>query len=121
MKAGDLCHRVTLQSRTEGRDSMGGIDYSWQNFATIWAAIEPARAFRTFGAAQEQEAFDTLIRIRYLSGVRSTMRVLWEPPDSGSPTVPKTYEIVGVRTRDERRTEMFLQCIERQADGWRKG
>lgn len=121
MKAGDLRHRVTIQSRVENRGAAGGIDYGWQNFATIWAAIEPARAFRTFGAAQEQESFDTLIRIRYLSGVRSSMRVLWEPPDAASPPETKTYEITGVRTRDERRGEMFLQCIERQADGWRKG
>lgn len=120
--AGRLRHRIRIEQRTEGRDLSGGIDYTWTTFADrVPAAIEPARVLRSFGGAQEQENYDVLIRIRWMSGLRSTMRVIWDAAEDGSPTAEKTYEITGVRTNHEVRHEVFLQCIERQSDGWRKG
>lgn len=118
INAGSLDKRVTLQSRDVARDATGGIDYQWADFQTVWASIEPARAIRSFGAAQEQEAHDNLIKIRYLPGVRTTMRVLWMTPEGSA----KTYEVLGVRLeRESRRGFLYLQCVERQEDGWRKG
>lgn len=115
--AGKLTKRVTLQSRTDGKDANGGVSYTWPDFVTVWACIEPARAYRTFGAAQEQENHDTLIQIRNIAGVRSTMRVKWTTPEGAV----KYYEIVGVRQAyEDRKSWMYLQCIERQDDGWWK-
>lgn len=118
VKAGDLTHRVTFWSRTNARDANGGQVPGWAALATVWAAIEPARVLRSFGGAQEQENYDTLIRIRYLASVRSSMKATWEVPDAGSPPETKTYQVIGVRTKDERRGEMFVHCIERQGDGF---
>lgn len=118
INAGRLDKRVTLQSRVEGRDATGGVADTYADLATVWGAIEPARAYRTFGSAQEQENHDTLIRIRYLQGVRATSRVLWTTYEGDV----KTYEVIGVRLENEHRgSYMYLQCIERQADGWRRG
>lgn len=121
LNIGDLRHRIRIWERVEGRDAHGGIDYSWTVFADrVPAAIEPARAIRAFGGAQEQENFDVLIRIRWQRGLRSSMHVTWDQGEEGSPQSEKVYEIIGVRVRDEIRHEVFLQCIERQAEGWRK-
>lgn len=121
MRAGDLRHRVRIESRVDGRDAHGGIDYQWVVFADrVPASIEPARAIQAFGGAQLQENFDTLIRVRWMPGLRSSMCVTWDQGIEGSPESYKYYEITGVRTRDEIRHEVFLQCVERQAEGWRK-
>lgn len=117
VNAGMLDKRVTIQSRAVAQGAAGGMEFVYSDFATVWAGIEPARAFRTFGGAQEQEAHDTLIKIRYLPGARSSMRVLWTTPEADT----KTYEVIGVRLAEENRGRwMFLQCVERQADGYRK-
>lgn len=121
MKAGELRHRICIWQRVEGRDAQGGIDYGWTVFVDREpAAIEPARAIKAFGGAQEQENFDVLIRVRWRPGLRSNMRITWDQGIEGSPQSEKAYEVTGVRTRDEIRHEVFLQCIERQAEGWRK-
>ncbi len=122
LNIGQLRHRIRIESRVEGRDAAGGIDYSWMTFADrVPAAIEPARVVQAFGGAQQQENYDVLIRLRWMPGLRSSMRVVWDAAEDGSPTAEKVYEITGVRMRDEVRHEVFLHCIERQADGWRKG
>lgn len=119
---GELRHRVRIEQRVDGRDQSGGIDYQWLTFAdNVPAKIDPARVIRAFGGAQEQENYDVLIRIRWMPGLRTSMRVCWDYAEDGSPTSTKTYEITGVRVESEIRHVVNLQCIERQADGWRKG
>lgn len=121
LNIGKLRHRIRILQRVNGRDAQGGIDPQWLVFADrVPAAIEPARAIQSFGGAQLQENFDTLIRVRWMPGLRTSMRVEWDQGIEGSPESYKSYEITGVRTRDEVRNEVFLQCIERQAEGWRK-
>lgn len=117
INAGDLDKRVTLRSRADSQGAAGGMLFGFSVFATVWAAIEPARAFKTFGGAQQQESHDTLIKIRYLPGVRSTMTVAYVTPESDT----KYYEITGVRLdRESRRGYLYLQCVEKQGDGWWK-
>lgn len=121
MRAGNLRHRITIWQRIETRDAAGGIDYSYSVFASrVPARIEPARVMTSFGGAQQQNNFDVLISLRWMPGVRTSMRVTWQDAESGSPTAEKVYEITGVRVRDEVRHEQFLHCVERQADGWRR-
>lgn len=117
VNAGHLDKRVTLLSRTEGRDAAGGIAFSFGQYATVWGSIEPSRAYQKFGGAQQQEGHDTLIKIRYMPGVRSSMIVRYTTPEADT----KYYEVIGVRLEKEsRRGYLFLQCDERQGDGWWK-
>lgn len=115
--AGRLNKRVTLRERADGQDATGGIQFTFSDFQTVWASIEPSRAYQRFGGAQQQEGHDTLILIRYLEGVRSTMVVRWQTPEGDY----KYYEVIGVRLANEDRKKwMYLQCNERQGDGWWK-
>lgn len=121
MYAGRLRHRVTVLARVENRDPAGGIDYDWNVFADqVPASIQPARVLQAFGGAQQQQNYDVLIEMRWMEGLRTSMRIEWADADGGSPTPVKHYEITGVRNADEVRHHVFLQCIERQADGWRR-
>lgn len=51
MDAGQLRHRITLQSRSVGQDSRGGQTTTWVDVATVWASIAPATG-REFMTAQ---------------------------------------------------------------------
>lgn len=115
--AGKLDKRVTLRSRLTTQDSTGGQVFTFSDFVTVWAAIEPSRAYQRFGGAQVQEGHDTLIKIRYIVGVRSSMVVRYQTFEGDD----KYYEVIGVRLDNENRKGwMYLQCNERQGDGWWK-
>ena len=103
MQAGQLRHRVTLQTVTETRDAVGGIVESWATTVTLWAAVEPLRGREFFQARAEQAGVDTRIRIRYRSGLTPKMRVTW-----GS----HAYDIEAVIEPDSRRRELHLMCSE---------
>lgn len=40
LNAGDLRHRVAIQSPTEARDTMGGVSLVWTDLATVWALVQ---------------------------------------------------------------------------------
>lgn len=105
MRAGDLRHRITIQKPpvTETRDSTGGVDESWETFATVWAS-KAHMTSREFFAAQKSNAETTdLFIIRYRDSITTKMRVLF-----GS----RTYDIIGANDPDGRRRELHLLCKE---------
>lgn len=103
MQAGQLRHRVTLQTVTETRDAVGGLVESWATTATLWAAVEPLRGREFFQARAEQAGVDTRIRTRYYGGIVPKQRLRW-----GS----HTYDIEAVIEPDSRRRELHLMCSE---------
>lgn len=118
MRSGTLRQRVTLQERTETTGSTGEVTWSWADWATVWAAVEPISGRELFSAQQVQANTTTRIRIRHRSGVDSKLRVKFVA-DNGSPQRIKYYEIESVLHINERQREIHLMCVEREADGWR--
>lgn len=103
MRAGILHESVVIQSRTLSKDS-GGYDVeSWATHATVFASIEPLRGQEYLEARQVQADVDARIRMRYLSTVKPTMRVVW-----GS----RTFDIISVIHSGERRRETQLMVKE---------
>lgn len=103
MRAGQLRHRVALQTVTETRDAVGGIVSGWATTVTLWAAVEPLRGREFFQARAEQAGVDTRIRIRYRAGVVPKQRITWDG---------HTYDIEAVIEPDSRRRELHLMCSE---------
>lgn len=103
MKTGTLRHRVELQERTDTQDGTGQPIPAWATYATVWAAIEPLTARELIAAKQAQSEATTKIRLRYVSGVDHTDRVVF-----GS----RTYAINSVVNPDERNRELHLMCTE---------
>lgn len=77
MQAGKLRHRITIQMRAQTQDPVTGEStFDWVDFGTVWAAFEPLSA-RDFIAAQAtQNEIKARVKMRFLSGVDDTMRLI---------------------------------------------
>jgi SPP1 family predicted phage head-tail adaptor len=89
---GKLRHRLVLEAPVETDDGAGGVTRSYENIATIWAAIEPL-------ALAEQIAAEALgarltHRIVIRTGFDVTLRHRFKP---GS----RTFRIAAIRDPDE--------------------
>jgi SPP1 family predicted phage head-tail adaptor len=103
MRSGPLRHQVTIEEVTETRDSYGGVVESWSTFATVWASVGPIIGREYFASQQVQSEVSHKIRIRYLSGITTKMRVTFDS---------RTFRIESILNVDERNTEMLLMVTE---------
>lgn len=108
MRAGRLRHRVTLQSFTTTYDEWNTPIQSWEDFATVWGAVEPLRGQERFLSQQRQASTDIRVVIRYLAGVTPEMRVKF------GDRILAVKEIINP---DERNKELHLMCEEGLKDG----
>jgi len=69
MKAGELRHRLRLQSASKVTDGMGSYTTTWSTDATIWGAIWPQSGAEYVQHMLTQGEVTVKIRIRYRSGV----------------------------------------------------
>ena len=74
MRAGSLRHRVTIEQPVV--DTAWGGATTWEEFATVWAAVEPLRGRELFAAQQVQSETTAKVTIRYVAGVTAKMRIL---------------------------------------------
>jgi SPP1 family predicted phage head-tail adaptor len=104
MRAGNLRHRVTIQSKgTPARNSYGEEVITWATEATVWGAVEPLRGREFLEGKREGAEVTTRIRIRHRDGITPEMRAVW-----GS----HTYDIVSVIDLEGREREIHLMCRE---------
>src|SRR5690625_1847908 len=75
LDAGKLRHRVTIQKCVLGIVSVGGRKVTWDDVATVWAAIEPLSARERLVADQVQSEVTARITIRYRDDVDASMRI----------------------------------------------
>lgn len=103
MRAGELRHRITIQRAVEVSDDLKTPTVTWQDVATVWAAVEPLSG-REYLLAQNVNAELTVrIRIRYRPGVTPGMRVLYNG---------RVFDIQAVIDVEERHRELQLMCKE---------
>lgn len=98
MRAGALDSFVTVQTKTNTRDAMGGAIAAWTTFAEVWAEIRPASGRERFINAQLLPEATYKCRMRYLEGVRPSMRIWFDG---------EVYEILYV-SHDSKRRETML-------------
>jgi SPP1 family predicted phage head-tail adaptor len=75
LKIGDLKKRITLQSKTNVADGLGGFTSTWGDEVSLWAAIWPVSASEQVQAMQTVMTITHRIRIRYWSGIHSSWRI----------------------------------------------
>src|SRR5215211_8132444 len=73
--ASDLRRRIRIEERTTVRDEYGGETTTWGYVADVAASIEPLTGRDYVAAQQAQSRITARIRIRYLPGITSEMRV----------------------------------------------
>jgi SPP1 family predicted phage head-tail adaptor len=76
MRAGDLRHTITIQQKTETADAMGGIVQTWSDVVTVRAEVRALSGREFFAAQQVNSEISVKIRIRYRTGIDSTMRAV---------------------------------------------
>lgn len=100
---GKLRHRITLQELVKTDDGYGGIVETWQDVATVWAAIEPLKGTERYQAQQVQSELTHKVTIRYRAGIKPQMRILY-----GN----RVFDIEAVIDVDERHRWLELLCSE---------
>lgn len=105
MRAGELRHKITIQELVEQVDEYGtptGTS-TWQDVCTVWAAIEPIQGREYVLLHSTQSELSARIRIRYRSGIKPAMRVVYGD---------RVFDIQAVIDTQERHIELQLMCIE---------
>jgi len=103
MNPGDLRHRVTIQSRHEQSDGMGGFTAAWETFAEAWAGIWPVSAKEVINNGQLAGQISHRVRIRYVEGVTSAMRILFGA---------RVFNVLSVINPNEGNELLDLVCME---------
>jgi SPP1 family predicted phage head-tail adaptor len=92
-------HRIRIESPVEMIDSIGGRTRSWQEFATVWAAMEPKQGSEIIRGKQLETRQLVEFICRPLAGVNTKMRIVY----SGL-----VYDIVSVAQPEGERQRMVI-------------
>lgn len=103
MRAGQLRHRIVIQSVTETRDSFGQPQPSWSTFAERYAEILPQSGREYLAARTITPELTHLVRLRGVTGVTPKMRVLLGT---------RVLDILAAVPVEERTRELLLTCRE---------
>lgn len=85
--AGKMTERVTFQSKSVTKNTLGEEVVTWGDVATVWAEARPLRGREFYAANQTQQVVDVRFIVRTRAGLTVDMRLLWK-------TVP--YDITGL-------------------------
>ena len=93
LDAGTLRERVTVQQATENRNRLGEAISEWSTFAEVWASVNGVTAREYLLAGQQQIELSHRVKMRYLSGLTSKMRLVWRG---------RTLEIISILEHENR-------------------
>ena len=103
MRAGNLRHRITIQQATQVNDGMGSMTTTWSTLVTCWSAIWPVSAKEHVESDKIEMETSHRIRIRYYSGLDSSMRI-----NFGS----RTFKIISIINWEER--NVYLDILAKE-------
>lgn len=101
---GRLRHRLTLEVLSASADGGGGVADEWQEVATIWAALTPARSFEESRGGKPEAQMGHKILMRYRPDLTTKMRFR-----AGQ----RIFIIQVIRNVEERGVYQEVLCIER--------
>jgi len=101
MEAGKLRHEVTIQQRNDSVNSIGESVASWATYALTYADVVNLSGNELVQAQQVNSFINSRVRVRFDSGIRADMRILYKS---------RHYNIIFVNDIDERDEEMILLC-----------
>lgn len=109
MNSGRLRHRVSIQQRSGGQDSLGQPLDDWSEYAQVWAAIDDQRGRQIVESREATvNELTTALRIRYRADIVPEMRAV-ELCHAG-----RTFDIIDVQYTQPPRPEVMLECLERR-------
>ena len=96
--------RVTIQNKSAVSDGQGGFAESWPNGSTVWASIEPLKAYERFQAMQMQVPVTHKITMRYTDEITSASRLLYGD---------RVFWVKEIIDPEERQRFLIINAIER--------
>ena len=99
---GRLRERVTIQSATEARNSIGEVVQTWGTFVEVWASVDGLSGREVLQSGQQQTEVTHRVRMRYVTGLTQRMRLSWRG---------RILEITSLLEHNNR-TEHELLCVE---------
>jgi SPP1 family predicted phage head-tail adaptor len=99
-----LRHRIKFQSLTLAIDDTGGQVETWADFAEVWASIEPKLDRERYFAQRNEPLYSHKIRLRYLAGLKASMRILFDG---------RIFEVKGVINEEEIKDWIEIRAMER--------
>lgn len=105
MRAGNLRHRLALQSYTATQDAYGAETKTWATQRTVWGSVEPLTGREYLEARATTQTVTHRIRVRCQPDltVTPTWRVSWDG---------RTFDIESVLNTGERDKETVLMVVE---------
>ena len=103
MRAGQLRHRVIIQSVSDAASAFGDISQSWSTLATVWGKVEPLSAQEAFSAQQTKTRVSHKVTMRYRSDVTTKNRLSYDS---------RVLNITSILNEDERNKTLTLLCVE---------
>ena len=102
-RAGRANKPVTIQEATLARDSHGQPVETWSTFHSWRCEISPLRGQERFAAQQLEAQTSHKLTGHYISGVRPSMRVVYDG---------RTFRIESVINQGEQGRVLELECVE---------
>ncbi|MGE4297035.1 MAG: phage head closure protein [Desulfovibrionaceae bacterium] len=103
MRAGRLRHTVTIEHTVSTQNAYGEMVPAWEAFATRRAAVRPLAGREYFAASGEGAEVTHEIRLRYLDGVTTAMRIVFNT---------RHFDIQSVINVNERGHELIIMAVE---------
>ena len=76
LRAGTLNHRIEIHELVSAQDgTTGNITEQWTLFAELWANVRPSSIREFVAAGAEQSKVTIGVTIRYLAGIKPSMRI----------------------------------------------
>jgi SPP1 family predicted phage head-tail adaptor len=105
MRAGRMDKQITIQGLvTTAPESIGEPKKVYATKAEVWASITPLSSKETFAGQATNSEVTHEIRIRYLSGVLHSDRILYGV---------RIFDIESIINTMEMNKELIMQCVER--------
>lgn len=104
LAAGDLRHRVTIQSRIQARTPQGGFTYTWATVNTAWAKVSPS--------AGNEYYFSDEVRSKMTHSIIMRAQSAALTPDMQLLFGTRIFNIVDVRLIDEIKHQLSIAAIE---------
>lgn len=103
LPAGELRHRIEIQTSTVTQDSVGQPVYSWSTVATVWAAIRPMSGQELINAQAVHSQSTHRVIVRNYEGLNERFRFVY-----GS----RIFNIVATLDMLEKNKLIVCTCIE---------
>ncbi|NHB57022.1 phage head closure protein [Acinetobacter sp. 194] len=103
LRAGELCHRIRIEKKTQDRDEDGNfLEPSWQIHTSLWARVTWLSVKDTLTAQANNSEVVARCKLRKRNDIDTTMRVVYDG---------KIYSITGEPLPDAENGKIYMTLI----------